>query len=179
MSAFSKWISIILILVLLVGIGVFANGKYMFNKNTKLKEAILSGNIQDYQDVPEVVFAVASNESLNGSIDLALKLYTRVINMSEHNSSLQALAYRNIGNIRFRKGIDLNGQDNTVMEETEYLFGQAKESYKESLRKNNSDWDVKHNLDRLNTIVKEKPSPGFAEAGAAGLMQGNIPPGGP
>ena len=83
----------------------------------------------------------------------------------------------NIGNIFFLRGIAINGTNGTVRNETEYLFTQAKTSYLQSLRLDNNHWDVRHNLDRILTIVRGDATPGVGESDTPGLIMGNIPVG--
>jgi mxaK protein len=83
----------------------------------------------------------------------------------------------NVGNIFFLRGIAINGTNGTVRNETEYLFTQAKTSYLQSLRLDNNHWDVRHNLDRILTIVRGDATPGVGESDTPGLIMGNIPVG--
>lgn len=83
----------------------------------------------------------------------------------------------NVGNIFFLRGIAINGTNGTVRNETEYLFTQAKTSYLQSLRLDNDHWDVRHNLDRILTIVRGDATPGVGESDTPGLIMGNIPVG--
>ena len=38
-------------------------------------------------------------------------------------------------------------------------------------------WDVRHNLDRVLTMLPSNPSPGVGESDSPGLIMGNIPVG--
>lgn len=179
MERYIKYINVIFAIGFLFGLSLFLNGNYMYKKASLMESELSNGVLEEYQEDPQAIFKLASLNAESGAVDSAIKLYIRVINMSEDNPKLQSLAFYNIGNIRFRKALLINGRDMTVRDETEYLFNQARDAYRDSLRKNPDDWGARHNLDRLNTIIKEVPPPGQTDAGFAGMIQGNIPPGGP
>ena len=54
---------------------------------------------------------------------------------------------------------------------------QAKKAYEQSLSFNNNHWDVKHNLDRVLTMLPKDPTPGIGDSDSPGLIMGNIPVG--
>ena len=83
----------------------------------------------------------------------------------------------NLGNIFMLRGIEINGRDMTVRNESEYLFTQARDAYEQSLRLDHSHWDVRHNLDRVLLILPSTPSSGVGESDSPGLIMGNIPVG--
>lgn len=83
----------------------------------------------------------------------------------------------NLGNIFFRRGLAINGQDLTVRNETEYLFRQAKTAYQQSLRLDNNHWDARHNLDRVIGMLPNEPTPGVSEDANPGIIMGSIPVG--
>lgn len=89
----------------------------------------------------------------------------------------KAIIYHNIGNIYFLRGLALNGTNNTVRDESEYLLRQAKASYVNSLKIDNTSWKTKHNLDRILTMLPSTPTPGVGGDEKAGLIMGNIPVG--
>ncbi len=89
----------------------------------------------------------------------------------------KAAIYHNIGNIYFLRGLAINGTNNTVRDEAEYLLRQAKASYVNSLKIDNANWKTKHNLDRILTMLPSTPTPGVGGDEKAGLIMGNIPVG--
>jgi len=89
----------------------------------------------------------------------------------------QAAVQYNLGNIFFLRGLLINGRDLTVRDEAVYLLTQAKTSYMQSLRLDNSYWDARHNLDRVLDMLPADPVPGVGESDKAGLIMGNIPVG--
>lgn len=93
------------------------------------------------------------------------------------NNSQKAAIHHNIGNIYFLRGIALNGTNNTVRDESEYLMRQAKVSYVNSLKIDPNNWKTKYNLDRLLIILPKTPTPGVGGDEKAGLIMGNIPVG--
>ena len=101
-------------------------------------------------------------------------------NLSKEGTDDQKSAvYYNIGNIYFKRGLLVNGTSNssTVRDEAEYLMRQAKKAYEQSLAFNNNHWDVKHNLDRVLTMLPKDPTPGIGDSDSPGLIMGNIPVG--
>lgn len=98
--------------------------------------------------------------------------------LEEHaNSSQKAAIKYNLGNIFFRRGLLINGTNMTVRDETEYLLRQAKTAYVASLKLEPGQWDAKHNLDRVLTMLPATPTPGVGESDSPGLIMGNIPVG--
>lgn len=89
----------------------------------------------------------------------------------------KAVIYHNIGNIYFLRGLAINGTNNTVRDEAEYLLRQAKAAYVNSLKLDNTNWKTKHNLDRILTMLPSTPTPGVGGDEKAGLIMGNIPVG--
>lgn len=89
----------------------------------------------------------------------------------------KAAIYHNIGNIYFLRGLAINGTNNTVRDEAEYLLRQAKAAYVNSLKIDNTNWKTKHNLDRILTMLPSTPTPGVGGDEKAGLIMGNIPVG--
>ena len=56
-------------------------------------------------------------------------------------------------------------------------LSKAKKAYEQSLAFNNNHWDVKHNLDRVLTMLPKDPTPGIGDSDSPGLIMGNIPVG--
>lgn len=100
------------------------------------------------------------------------------LQLLEHSSPRQQAAVQyNLGNIFFLRGLAINGRDLTVRDEAVYLITQAKTAYMQSLRLDNTHWDVRHNLDRVLSVLPEEESPGVGESDSPGLIMGNIPVG--
>jgi mxaK protein len=97
--------------------------------------------------------------------------------MPKANTSQKAAVQYNIGNIFLLRALAISGDTASIHQEAEYLMLQAKAAYVASLKLDHSHWDVKHNLDRLLTILPENPTPGVGEGDKAGLIMGNIPVG--
>jgi mxaK protein len=97
--------------------------------------------------------------------------------MPKANASQKAAVQYNIGNIFLLRSLAISGDTASIHQEAEYLMLQAKAAYVASLKLDNSHWDVKHNLDRLLTILPENPTPGVGEGDKVGLIMGNIPVG--
>lgn len=89
----------------------------------------------------------------------------------------QSAVQFNLGNIFFLRGLAINGRDMTVRDEAIYLVTQAKTAYMQSLRLDSSQWDARHNLDRVLTMLPSDPPPGQSDEGNVGLIMGNIPVG--
>lgn len=90
--------------------------------------------------------------------------------------SQQSAIQYNIGNIFFRRGLAIDGSNNKVKNEAEYLYVQAKNAYQKSLKLEHNHWDAKHNLDRVLSILPEHPTPGVG-GDTPGLIMGTIPVG--
>ena len=93
-----------------------------------------------------------------------------------NNAQKSAVQY-NVGNIFLLRANALGGRGAAIAQEAEYLLLQAKTSYVASLKIDNSQWDAKHNLDRLLGLLPETPTPGVGEGDKAGLIMGNVPVG--
>ena len=102
-------------------------------------------------------------------------LFTQLMN---HASNKQrAIIQHNLGNIFFLRGLAINGTNDKVRDETEYLLQQAKTAYIAALKLDNSHWGTKHNLDRVLTMLPGTPTPGVGESDTPGLIMGSIPVG--
>ena len=105
----------------------------------------------------------------------ATLLFTQALPKADANQK-SAINY-NVGNMFFLRGLAINGTNNTVRDEAEYLLRQAKSAYVSSLKNDNNHWDARHNLDRLLTMLPGTPTPGVGESDTPGLIMGNIPVG--
>lgn len=123
----------------------------------------------------EAKFAAAYWLAKSGRYQDATLLF---LQLAESGTPAQKSAVQyNLGNIFFLRGIAINGQDMTVHDQAMYLFKQAKTSYLQSLRQDNTFWDARHNLDRILMMLPEEESPGVGESDSPGLIMGNIPVG--
>jgi mxaK protein len=93
------------------------------------------------------------------------------------NTAQKSAVQYNIGNIFLLRANALGGRGATIQQEAEYLMLQAKTAYVASLKLDNSQWDAKHNLDRLLGLLPSTPTPGVGEGEKAGLIMGNVPVG--
>lgn len=123
----------------------------------------------------EAKFATALYLAKKERYKEATLLFTQVL--PKGNAMQKSAVNHNIGNIFFLRGLTINGKSNTVRDEAEYLFRQAKSAYVASLKNDNSHWDTRHNLDRLLTMLPGTPTPGVGESDTPGLIMGNIPVG--
>ena len=132
---------------------------------------------QQFEQGYEARFSTAFQIAKKGHFKEATILFN---NLSKEGTDDQKSAvYYNIGNIYFKRALLVNGTSNssTVRDEAEYLMRQAKKAYEQSLAFNNNHWDVKHNLDRVLTMLPSEPTPGIGDSDSPGLIMGNIPVG--
>jgi tetratricopeptide (TPR) repeat protein len=123
----------------------------------------------------EAKFATAYWLAKNERYKEATLLFNKALNKA--NTEQKAAIHFNLGNIFFRRGLAINGNNMTVRDEAEYLLRQAKTAYQQSLRLDNSNWGARHNLDRLLTMLPGTPTPGVGESDTPGLIMGSIPVG--
>lgn len=123
----------------------------------------------------EAKFATALYLAKKERYKEATLLFTQAL--AKADASQKSAINYNIGNIFFLRGLAINGTNNTVRDEAEYLLRQAKAAYVSSLKNENSHWDARHNLDRLLTMLPGTPTPGVGESDTPGLIMGNIPVG--
>jgi mxaK protein len=123
----------------------------------------------------EAKFATALYLAKKERYKEASLLFTQL--MPKGNDSQKAAIQYNLGNIFFLKGLAINGTNMTVRNEAEYYIRQAKTAYQNSLKLDNKPWDVRHNFDRLLTMLPGTPTPGVGESDTPGLIMGNIPVG--
>lgn len=123
----------------------------------------------------EAKFSTAYWLAKNERYQEATLLFTQLLLAG--NSNQRAAIQYNLGNIFFLKGLAINGTNNKVRDETEYLLRQAKSAYQQSLRLDHRYWDARHNLDRVLTMLPATPTPGVGESDTPGLIMGNIPVG--
>ena len=145
---------------------------------SKFNESLKKGEApQQFEQGYEARFSTAFQIAKKGYFKEATILFN---NLSKEGTDDQKSAvYYNIGNIYFKRGLFVNGTSNssTVKDEAEYLMRQAKKAYEQSLALNNNHWDVKHNLDRVLTMLPKDHTPGIGDSDSPGLIMGNIPVG--
>lgn len=93
------------------------------------------------------------------------------------NATQKSFVHYNVGNIFLLRANAMGGRGAAVSQETEYLLQQSKSAYVASLKLDNTQWDAKHNLDRVLGLLPETPTPGVGEGDKAGLIMGNVPVG--
>jgi len=123
----------------------------------------------------EAKYAVAYWLAKKERFKEATLLFSQLLDKAD-NDQKAAIQY-NLGNIFFLRGLAINGTNMKVRDETEYLLRQASTAYKTSLRLKSQQWDTKHNLDRVLTMLPATPTPGLGESDTPGLIMGNIPVG--
>lgn len=166
-------------LLLITALLAAASAVYSYNRIQQIAAfnlAVSSGkppktDLQSFEAKFSTAFWLAKNERYKE----ATLLFNKALNNAS-NEQKAAIQY-NLGNIFFRRGLAINGENMTVRDEAEYLFRQAKTAYQQSLRLDNSNWGARHNLDRLLTMLPGTPTPGVGESDTPGLIMGNIPVG--
>jgi mxaK protein len=123
----------------------------------------------------EAKFATALYLAKKERYKEATLLFTAL--MPKANIAQKSAVQYNVGNIFLLRANALGGRGTTIAQEAEYLMQQAKTAYVTSLKLDSSQWDAKHNLDRLLGLLPETPTPGVGEGDKAGLIMGNVPVG--
>ena len=166
-------------LLAIVAIAAAAGAAWQANRVRQIESfnnAVLSGNTPktDKQSF-EAKFSVAYWLAKGGKFQEATLVFNQL--KDKGTPTQQSAVQYNLGNIFFLRGLDINGRDMTVRNKAEYLFTQARDAYEQSLRMDHSFWDVRHNLDRVLTMLPSNPSPGVGDSDSPGLIMGNIPVG--
>jgi mxaK protein len=138
--------------------------------------AILAGKTPETdKDSFEAKFATALYLAKKERFKEATLLFTAL--MPKANAAQKSAVQYNVGNIFLLRANAMGGRGAAVSQETEYLLQQSKTAYVASLKLDNTQWDAKHNLDRLLGLLPETPTPGVGEGDKAGLIMGNVPVG--
>lgn len=138
--------------------------------------AIVNGKTPDTdKESFEAKFATALYLAKKERFKEATLLFTAL--MPKANKSQKAALQYNIGNIFLLRANAMGGRGASIAQETEYLLVQSKTAYIASLKLDNMQWDVKHNLDRVLGLLPETPAPGVGDGEKAGLIMGNVPVG--
>jgi mxaK protein len=123
----------------------------------------------------EAKFATALYLAKKERYKEATLLFTAL--MPKANNTQKSAVQYNVGNIFLLRANTMGGRGATIAQEAEYLMQQAKTAYITSLKLDNSQWDARHNLDRLLGLLPSTPTPGVGEGDKAGLIMGNVPVG--
>jgi mxaK protein len=167
--------SVLLISVLATGLGG-AYEIYRIRQIDAFNHAIRSGrtpdtDTQSFQAKFSAAYWLANSRHYKESTLLFMQL------AESGDADQRSAVQHNLGNIFFLRGLEINGTNITVRDETEYLLRQAKSAYVQSLKLDNRHWDARHNLDRVLTMLPATPAPGVGESDKPGLIMGSIPVG--
>ena len=110
--------------------------------------------------VPEAVFARALALSRTGDYRDAGKTYKTLI--QNETPDLRPAAQYNLGNLYMREALK-NGADAAI--HSLPLIELAKQSYRDLLRDNPSDWDARYNLERALRLAPEASDAAIVESG--------------
>lgn len=172
----SKTITWILIAVAAIAATVIVMETKRINQIEAFNKAVTEGRTPETdQESFEAKFATAYWLAKKERFKEAALIFSNLLPKAQPKQ--KAAIYHNIGNIYFLRGLAINGTNNTVRDEAEYLLRQAKASYVNSLKIDNTSWKTKHNLDRILTMLPSTPTPGVGGDEKAGLIMGNIPVG--
>jgi mxaK protein len=105
------------------------------------------------QTSPEVIFAQAYTLGMSGQQQRALTLYRDLTAATRNVDALHAAALYNIGNLHLRQALAArsDGAEGQAMA----LFELAKQSYRDALSIDSTDWDAKYNLERVLRLAPE------------------------
>tara|TARA_B100000768_G_C11260297_1_gene368456 strand:- start:752 stop:1300 length:549 start_codon:yes stop_codon:yes gene_type:complete len=143
---------------------------------TKFNENVTKGEVPKFFSQSfESRFSTAYWLAEKGTFKESTVLFNNLL--TEANEEQKSAVQHNIGNIFFLRGLAIIGTSMDARPEAEYLLRQAKKSYIQSIKANNTYWDTKHNLDRILTMLPADPTPGVGDSDSPGLIMGNIPVG--
>ena len=157
--------------------GIWASSEYnrlrqinAFNQAVKLGKSPATDR-QSY----EAKFATALWLAKMGRFKDASLLFLQIAELG--NASQRSAVQYNMGNIFLLRALAIDGINLTVKPEAEYLMRQARTSYQQSLRLDSDHWDARHNLDRVDGMIPETPTPGVGGDDKPGIIMGGIPVG--
>ena len=163
------------IIVLICAIASFFSFKRI-KQIDAFNQAVTAGKpVETDKDSFEKSFSEALSLAKKERYKEALTLFNALL--AKANPAQKSSVLYNMGNINFLKANQMSGNTASVHQEAEYLMNQAKTAYVASLKIDHTQWDAKHNLDRLLGLIPEIPTPGVGEGDKAGLIMGNIPVG--
>ena len=102
------------------------------------------------RDVPQARFAQALALGAAGHYEPALRAHKALV-QAEHGSLREAALY-NLGNLHLREALKTGG---TTPDAALPLAELAKQSYRDALRDDPSDWDARYNLERALQLAPE------------------------
>lgn len=123
----------------------------------------------------EAKYAAAYALAKSGRYQDATQLFIQLMESKGTPSQISAIQY-NLGNIYMIRGLMVNHNGATVKDEAEYLLNQAKLAYEQSLRLDNRHLDVRHNLDRVLSMLPDDHS-ARDNQDKLGIVMSNIPTG--
>jgi mxaK protein len=124
----------------------------------------------------EAKYAQAFWLAKKGYFKEATNLFTGLTQTSTPTN--RSAVFHNIGNMFFLKSLRIDaGNDPRARDEAEYLLTEAKVSYKNAIKLDNSNWGTRRNLDRVLSLLPEVPTPGLSDSDSPGIIMGNIPVG--
>lgn len=131
--------------------GLVAHHALRLNQIKRTNAAITSAHVSDFDPaVPEARFARALAIARTGESDAAVKAYKAVIEGDRHDLS-QAARY-NLGNLYMRDAL-ANGESQVFRSLP--LIELAKQSYRDVLRQEPTNWDARYNLSRALLLAPE------------------------
>jgi hypothetical protein len=168
------WSLVILALLSAVGIAHQIN---RLNQINAFNEAVTTGNPPETDKTSyEAKYAQAYWLAKKDYYKEATKLFTGLT--QTNTASNRAAVFHNIGNMFFLKALRIDaGNDPRARDEAEYLLTEAKASYKNAVKLDNSNWGTRRNLDRVLSLLPEVPTPGISDSDSPGIIMGNIPVG--
>jgi mxaK protein len=118
----------------------------------RINAAILAGH-SAATDVPQVRLAQALNLARDGKFTAATKAYKALL---EAEDDVRFVALYDLGNLNMREALK-NGEG--AVQRSLPLIELAKQSYRDELRGNPSDWDARYNLERALWLAPEYDDP--------------------
>jgi len=135
-------------------IGFGATAAYQgirLHQGNRINEAIASASVSSADSgVPEAQFARALELSESGDTSAAVQIYKALI--QGDRPDLQRAALFNLGNLHLREGLK-SGPDEAARSLP--LIELAKQSYRDLLRVDPTDWDARYNLERALWLAPE------------------------
>jgi tetratricopeptide (TPR) repeat protein len=158
------------------------SGLAAYSENNRLRQinafnqAVTEGKspVTDKQSY-EAKFATALWLAKTARFRDATLLFLQLAELGDANR--RSAVQFNLGNMFFLRALAISGTNLTVKPEADYLMGQAKNAYQQSLRLDSNHWDARHNLDRVMGMMPENPTPGVGGDDKPGIIMGGIPVG--